>query len=400
MTFYPARAKMVADHSSEELKKTVSKWPGKYVIGLTGNIATGKSVVRKMLEHLGAYGIDADALGHRAISKGAPGYQQVIEMFGKWIVDPDGQINRSRLGRIVFTDPEALERLEAIVHPMVLQAVDLIVQRSTQAIIVIEAIKLLESNLHLSCDSVWVSVATPQHQINRLVHGRGLSENDARQRVQVQSPQERKIASANIVIKNNGTYTETWRQVTAAWQKVVPVAAEPAPAQPAVAPRGEWTVERGRPRHSGEIAGFITRIARDRHHTTTDDIMAAFGEKAFLLLQLDRKLVGVVGWQVENLVARTTDVYLDPNVPTINAMPTLMSEMERASRDLQCEASLLFLPAHLAQTEAVWKQLGYDRRAPETLSVQAWQEAAKESYVPGTVLFFKQLRQDRILRPI
>ena len=63
----------------------MSAWPGKYIIGLTGNIATGKSVVRKMLEHLGAYGIDADALGHRAIAKGAPGYRPVVELFGKWI---------------------------------------------------------------------------------------------------------------------------------------------------------------------------------------------------------------------------------------------------------------------------------------------------------------------------
>ena len=85
----------------------MSNWPGKYVIGLTGNIATGKSAVRRMLEHLGAYGIDADALSHRAIAKGAPGYQKVIDAFGKWIVDSDGEIDRAKLGRLVFNDPEA-----------------------------------------------------------------------------------------------------------------------------------------------------------------------------------------------------------------------------------------------------------------------------------------------------
>ena len=89
----------------------MSKWPGKYIIGLTGNIATGKSVVRRMLEHLGAYTIDADALSHRAISKDAPGYKPVIETFGKWILNPDGQINRSKLGGLVFRDPEALSKL-------------------------------------------------------------------------------------------------------------------------------------------------------------------------------------------------------------------------------------------------------------------------------------------------
>src|SRR5689334_2556895 len=86
----------------------LSNWPGKYVIGLTGNIATGKSVVRRMLEHLGAYTIDADALSHRVISRGAPGYQPVLETFGKWLLDKDGQINRDKLGSLVFADKEAL----------------------------------------------------------------------------------------------------------------------------------------------------------------------------------------------------------------------------------------------------------------------------------------------------
>jgi dephospho-CoA kinase len=108
----------------------MSAWPGKFVIGLTGNIATGKSVVRKMLEHLGAYGIDADALGHRAIAKDAPGYQAVIDTFGRWILTPDGQIDRAKLAHVVFSDPDALVRLESIVHPLVRQAVDILIKRS------------------------------------------------------------------------------------------------------------------------------------------------------------------------------------------------------------------------------------------------------------------------------
>ncbi len=91
----------------------MSVWPGKFVIGLTGNIATGKSVVRKMLEHLGAYGIDADALGHRAIARDAPGYKPVLDTFGKWILASDGQIDRGKLARVVFADPDALIQLES-----------------------------------------------------------------------------------------------------------------------------------------------------------------------------------------------------------------------------------------------------------------------------------------------
>ena len=84
--------------------------PGKYVIGLTGNIATGKSVVRRMLEHLGAYTIDADALAHRVIAKGAPGYQPVLDKFGTWLLESDGQINRSKLGRLVFAAASGADR--------------------------------------------------------------------------------------------------------------------------------------------------------------------------------------------------------------------------------------------------------------------------------------------------
>jgi dephospho-CoA kinase len=167
----------------------MSAWPGKYVIGLTGNIATGKSVVRKMLEHLGAYGIDADALSHRAIAKGAPGYKPVVEMFGKWILGSDGQIDRNRLGRVVFSDAEALKQLENIVHPLVGQAVDIMVRRSRQPVIAIEAIKLVESDLRGKCDSLWVSFAPQEIQLARLMQKRGMDEATARQRILSQPPQ-------------------------------------------------------------------------------------------------------------------------------------------------------------------------------------------------------------------
>ena len=118
----------------------MSNWPGKYVIGLTGNIATGKSVVRRMLEHLGAYTIDADALSHRSISKGAPGYQPVLDTFGKWLIGKDGEIDRSKLGKLVFSDREALVQLEDIIHPLVNQAASMLIQRAIQPVVVVEAI--------------------------------------------------------------------------------------------------------------------------------------------------------------------------------------------------------------------------------------------------------------------
>jgi dephospho-CoA kinase len=147
----------------------VSRWANKYVIGLTGNIAVGKSVVRQMLQHLGAYTIDADGLTHRAMAQGAPAYKPIIDTFGQFILDADKNINRAMLGQIVFANPAALARLEAIVHPVVGQAVGALIARSTQPIAVVEAIKLLEGDLANAVDEIWVVDASPETQYRRLV---------------------------------------------------------------------------------------------------------------------------------------------------------------------------------------------------------------------------------------
>ncbi len=377
----------------------MSNWPGKYVIGLTGNIATGKSVVRKMLEHLGAYSIDADALSHRAIAKGAPGYQKVIDTFGKWIVGADGEIDRAKLGRLVFNDPEALQQLEAIVHPLVEQAVDIMIKRAGQHVIVLEAIKLLEGKLAAGCDSIWVAVAPESVQKTRLVQKRKMSEKDALQRIHAQAAQEIKTAAAKVIIQNSGSFEDTWKQVVAAWKIISPVT-DTSPVVMRKATDGELSVQRGRPHDSANIAALITRLAKGTRPQTQNDIMAAFGEKAFLLLMSDKQLVGLVGWQVENLVARTTDLYIEAGIPFERALKILVTEVERASQDLQCEASLFFLPPQVVGQELIWQGLGYARRTPQTLGVQAWRDAAIESQPPNTIMLFKQLRQDRVLRPI
>jgi dephospho-CoA kinase len=159
-------------------------------------------------------------------------------------------------------------------------------------------------------------------------------------------------------------------------------------------------VERARPRQAGEIAAFINQYNHGRRALTRDDIMEAFGEKAFMLLKLDGQLVGLVGWQVENLVARTDEVTIDPRLPLGQAVKVLMEEVERASRELQCEIALLFLPKNLAGQEVVWHGLGYQVRTVQTLTVRAWQEAAEESLPGEDIMLFKQLRKDRVLRPV
>ncbi len=376
----------------------MSKWPGKYIIGLTGNIATGKSVVRRMLEHLGAYSIDADSLAHRAIAKGAPGYEPVVNLFGKWILGNEGEIDRAKLAGLVFRDAKALEQLEDIVHPLVGQATDIFIRRASQRVVVIEAIKLLESEMKTYCNAVWVTYAPEPVQVERLVRKRGMTRDQALERVHAQSPQSEKVAAAGVVIRNTGSYDDLWKQVTESWKQVSPVT-DTAPII-RKEPSGELMVQRGRPRDSQAIAELITRLSKGQRKMTSENVMEAFGDKAYLMLHASGRLVGLAGWQVENLVARTTDLFLDASVDSAAALEALINEVERASHELQSEASLIFPPSELAANESLWKKLGYEKRTPQTLGIQAWQDAATEYNTEGAALYFKQLRQDRVLRPI
>jgi dephospho-CoA kinase len=299
---------------------------------------------------------------------------------------------------LVFRDPQALSQLEDIVHPLVRQAADLFIRRASQRVVVIEAIKLLESDLKTGCNAIWVTYAPEDVQIERLMRKRGLSRDASLERIHAQSPQNEKVAAASVVIRNTGSYEDLWKQVTEAWKQVSPVT-DTAPVVHKDA-AGDLMVQRGRPRDSLAIAELITRLSKGQRKMGSDDVMEAFGDKAYLLLFSGGKLVGLAGWQVENLVARTTDLYLETGVDAASAMHAIINEVERASHELQSEASLIFPPTDLAGNEAVWKTLGYEKRTPQTLGVQAWQDAAKELMDSGAALYFKKLRQDRVLRPI
>jgi dephospho-CoA kinase len=377
----------------------MSAWPGKFVIGLTGNIATGKSIVRRMLEHLGAYGIDADALSHRAIAKGAPGYAPIVEYFGQWVLTDDGQIDRGRIGRLAFADPAAMERLEEIIHPLVRQAIDVLIKRSSQKVIVLEAIKLIEGDLKDACDVIWVTDAERSVQLQRLISKRNLKRDEALARIDFQADPQLKLAAADKIIENNGAFEDTWKLVVRAWRAQFP---KEVPAPPVKRPSrpGVLSVERAGPGQAEEIAALINRLRPRTQSLSRTDILEAFGEKAFMLLYEADRAVGVVGWQVENLITRITEFYLEPRISLAKAAAALMKRVEDASGELQSEASLLFLPNEMAREENIWTTLGYDRRSVDALNVRAWQEAARESFVLGSVMYFKQLRVDRVLRPI
>jgi dephospho-CoA kinase len=322
-----------------------------------------------------------------------------VEKFGKWLVGKDGEIDRKKLGNLVFNDSDALNELEEIVHPLVFQATGILIQRASQSVVVVEAIKLLEGKLRSVCDSIWVTTAPEDVQVERLIRKRGLTRDQALERIRMQSAQSIKVAVASVIIKNTGSYDDLWKQVNTAWKRIVP-GLEAAPVEVKTAASGSFSVQRGRPRDSEAIARLITHLSKGKRKVNSDDVMEDFGDKAFMLLQMDGKPIGIAGWQVENLVARTTDLYLEDGVEPTKAFETLIKEVERASGDLQCEASLLFPEGNLSTQDGVWKSLGYERRTPEALGVQAWQDAAHESMPPNSALYFKQLRLDRVLRPI
>ncbi|MGD9099785.1 MAG: dephospho-CoA kinase [Anaerolineae bacterium] len=186
------------------------------LIGLTGNIATGKSTVAAMLAELGATVIDADKIAHQVMRRGSAVYERIVEAFGLGVVGADGEIDRQHLGRTVFEDTQALRRLEEIVHPAVGVEIQRRIAAARTPLIVLEAIKLIEAGLHHLCQALWVTTCPSEQQIDRLMRDRALSFEGAALRVGAQPPQAQKISLADVVIDTSDDMAETRRQVEAA----------------------------------------------------------------------------------------------------------------------------------------------------------------------------------------
>ncbi|HUZ01111.1 MAG TPA: dephospho-CoA kinase [Thermomicrobiaceae bacterium] len=188
-----------------------------YVIGLTGNIACGKSAVLTMLADLGAETFDADRVAHDVMAAGMPTAERVIAEFGPGIRTADGGIDRRALGAIVFADPSRLARLEELTHPPTVAAIRDRVAASVHAVVVIDAIKLFEAGLAPDCDQVWVVTCDHEQQLERLMRRNGFDRREAQQRINAQPPQEEKVRRADVVINNSGSLYSTAAQVRAAW---------------------------------------------------------------------------------------------------------------------------------------------------------------------------------------
>jgi len=195
-------------------------YPDKTIIGLTGNIAVGKSLVLAQLAGLGAAAIDADRVAHQVLLRGGAAFERVLEAFGGGILGADGEIQRSALGDIVFADGAQLRRLEAITHPAIRQEIDRRIRDASADVVVIEAIKLLEGELRNAVDAVWVVDAAPASQLERLMDARGLSYAEAQRRIDLQNSQADKLQQADVIIANDGSADDTRAQVERAWQQV------------------------------------------------------------------------------------------------------------------------------------------------------------------------------------
>lgn len=191
------------------------------IIGITGNIACGKTSIGHMLLELGAERyIDADEVVHKLYQSSQPIAVQVAVAFGSEVIAPDGSVDRKALGAIVFQNPEAMHRLEAIVHPAVATALaNELASVSPSGIAIIDAIKLLEGGAGAFCQSKWLVICTEEQELSRLIARNGLSEEEAWARIRAQPSVAARLPLVDEVIDNTGPLEETQQQVAAAFER-------------------------------------------------------------------------------------------------------------------------------------------------------------------------------------
>ena len=194
------------------------------VIGLTGGIGSGKSTVSQFLMELGAVIIDADKVGHEAFLPDTPAWRDVTAAFGQDIIAPSGEIDRKKLGEIVFNDPESLSRLNRIMHPRMYDMMQARIEEYRKqgvAVVVVEAAILIEANWQSLVDEIWVTVTPEDTVIKRLKEQRGLDEEQTRARIRSQLANDERMKYVDVLINNNGDLDEIGAEVKALWDKLV-----------------------------------------------------------------------------------------------------------------------------------------------------------------------------------
>lgn len=196
-------------------------------VGLTGGIASGKSTVAAMLSELGAVVIDADALAREVVARGTPGLEAVVAEFGSELLGPDGELDRPAMGRLVFSDGEARQRLERIVHPLVFERIVELEQQAPEGAVVVHDIPLLaEGGRAGEFDAVIVVDAPEEMQVERMVRDRGWTREEAQSRIAAQATREQRLAIATHVIDNTGTREDLRKRVAEVFAGVAALAGD------------------------------------------------------------------------------------------------------------------------------------------------------------------------------
>ena len=191
------------------------------VLGLTGGIGSGKSMVASMFAQLGADVIDADQLAREVVQPGQPALEEIAAAFGRDILLPDGRLDRGMLARIIFADPVARARLNAITHPRIQErmATEMALRGSRPGVLIVDIPLLFENDRTSSVESVIVVWVDPKTQLRRLIERDGLTADEARQRIAAQMPLDEKRARADLVVDNSGSRENTRRQVEAIYRQ-------------------------------------------------------------------------------------------------------------------------------------------------------------------------------------
>lgn len=196
-----------------------------FVLGLTGGIGCGKSTVSQHLATLGARVLDGDRVARDIVQPGEPGLQRIVERFGAAMLLPDGQLDRPRLGQVIFADTQARHDLNALLHPLIRERLEEAVAQARAdgvRVCVLDVPLLLEMpELAASCDAVWTVECAPATQVQRIVARNGLSANDARARIASQWPAQRRKAAATAVLDNDGTLAELHTRIAQLWQALI-----------------------------------------------------------------------------------------------------------------------------------------------------------------------------------
>ncbi len=194
------------------------------VIGLTGNMACGKTVVARMFEELGAKIIDADYIARLVVEPGEPAWKDILEKFGHEILNPDKTINRKKLGDVVFRDKEKREELNRITHPRIIDKIKFMLEeyrKENVKVVIVEAALIVErGGMKSIISDLIVVTADEEAQIKRLIERDGISREEALTRIKAQMPVSEKVKFATYVIDNSRTLEETRKQVEEVWKKI------------------------------------------------------------------------------------------------------------------------------------------------------------------------------------